>query len=223
MNRPAGPTPNSTLTWLARFELLSYVVTVVGMPFAIAVFMWEQRRARQNDQEEIYPRVSDEYTNFPKLVPDNTDLRLLRHEDNGVPLDVERQERRHALFSILASRFERAYMPVYETKMGKQTRRLWQSWEDYMREWCRRPGFRDALPQLLPGEDAEPVALTVPPGTAAGTHLRVRGQGLPREDGNRGDLFAVVQLSMPTAVGPEEHVLWEKIAALSTFNPRRSP
>jgi curved DNA-binding protein len=68
----------------------------------------------------------------------------------------------------------------------------------------------------------EPIALTVPPGTAAGTHLRVRGQDLPREDGNRGDLFAVVQLSMPTAVGPDEQVLWEKIAALSTFNPRRS-
>jgi hypothetical protein len=51
----------------------------------------------------------------------------------------------------------------------------------------------------------------------------VAAGGLAREDGNRGDLFAVVQLSMPTAVGPDERVLWEKIAALSTFDPRRSP
>jgi hypothetical protein len=29
--------------------------------------------------------------------------------------------------------------------MDKQTRRLWQSWEDYMREWVRRAEFRDAL------------------------------------------------------------------------------
>ena len=143
------------MNWLERFELLSYLVTVFGLPFAIAVFMWERRRARQNDQEEIYQRVSDEYTNFLKLVLDNADLRLLRKEDGGPPLTVEQEERRYALFSILVSLFERAYMLVYEDKMDKQTRRLWQSWEDYMREWCCRPEFRATLPLLLPGEDAD--------------------------------------------------------------------
>ena len=39
--------------------------------------------------------------------------------------------------------------------MDKQTRRMWQSWEDYMREWVRRSEFRDALPGLLDGEDDE--------------------------------------------------------------------
>jgi hypothetical protein len=37
--------------------------------------------------------------------------------------------------------------------MGKQTKRLWSSWEDYMREWCRRKDFRGVLPELLQGED----------------------------------------------------------------------
>ena len=119
MTRRTLPTPNSIMTWLARFELLSYLLTVFGLPFAIAVFMWEQRRAHQNDQEEIYQRVSDEYTNFLKLVLDNADLRLLRNDDNGVPHNVEQQERRYALFSILVSLFERAYILVYEDKMDK--------------------------------------------------------------------------------------------------------
>ena len=39
--------------------------------------------------------------------------------------------------------------------MPRQTRRMWQSWEDYMREWCRREDFRAALPDLLRGEDED--------------------------------------------------------------------
>jgi hypothetical protein len=34
----------------------------------------------------------------------------------------------------------------------KQARR-WNSWEDYMHEWCHKPIFRSCLPQLLRGED----------------------------------------------------------------------
>jgi hypothetical protein len=36
----------------------------------------------------------------------------------------------------------------------KQLRR-WNSWEDYMREWCLREDFRTALPELLKGEDRD--------------------------------------------------------------------
>lgn len=39
--------------------------------------------------------------------------------------------------------------------MDRQTQRLWQSWEDYMREWCQRQDFRGALPELLKGEDED--------------------------------------------------------------------
>jgi hypothetical protein len=39
--------------------------------------------------------------------------------------------------------------------MNKQTARLWGSWEDYMREWCRRPDFRNELESLLKGEDPD--------------------------------------------------------------------
>ena len=31
--------------------------------------------------------------------------------------------------------------------------RRWNSWDDYMREWCRRDDFLNALPLLLRGED----------------------------------------------------------------------
>ena len=50
------------MTWLQWAEALSYIVTVFGLPMAILVFMYEQRRQRQGDEEELYQRLSDEYT-----------------------------------------------------------------------------------------------------------------------------------------------------------------
>jgi hypothetical protein len=143
------------MTWFEWAEALSYVVTIFGLPLAIAVFIYEQRRERQNEEEEIYQRLSDEYTEFLKLVLMNPDLQLLRKQPGTTPLSDEQSERKLILLNILISLFERAYLLVYEDSMDRQTRRLWQSWEDYMREWCCRQDFRDALPELLKGEDED--------------------------------------------------------------------
>jgi hypothetical protein len=56
---------------------------------------------------------------------------------------------------MLVSLFEKAYIILYSEDMGRDARRRWLSWEDDMREWCRREDFRAALPQLLEGEDDE--------------------------------------------------------------------
>ena len=137
------------------WELASYVVTVVGLPFAIIIFIMEQRKERQNEEEEMYLRLSDEYTNFLKLCLENPDLGLLHSRGSSGVSSPELEERKWALFGILISLFERAYMLVYEEDMDRQTRRMWESWEDFMREWCRKPDFRAALPTLLEGEDED--------------------------------------------------------------------
>ena len=135
------------------WELLSYIVTVIGLPLAILVFVWEQRRERAQEEEEIHQRLSDEYTDFMKLVLENADLRLLQRGGAPQELSPEQVERRFALFNILVALFERAYLLVHEDDMPEQTRRMWQSWEDFMREWCRRAEFVTVLPELLQGED----------------------------------------------------------------------
>ena len=136
-------------------EMLSYVVTVIGLPLAIYVFIHEQRKERLNEEEEIYQRLSDDYADFLKLVLDNADLQLLRRNGTAPALTDEQQERKNVLFGLLVSLFERAYLLVYEDDMPRQSQRLWKSWEDYMREWCRREDFRQALPELLRGEDED--------------------------------------------------------------------
>ncbi len=133
-------------------EAASYLVTVVGLPLAIWVFIHDRRRERQSDEEEIFLRLSDEYSDFMRLVIDNADLQLLSASPRG-ELGEEQRERRHALFAILVSLFERAYVLVYEERMSPQQARLWRTWTDYMQEWCAREDFRTALPRLLQGED----------------------------------------------------------------------
>src|SRR3954449_5515145 len=104
----------NTLEW---FELASYVVTIIGLPFAIVIFVLEQRKERQNEEEEIFQRLSDEYREFLKLVLENADLHLLRKGTRHLDLTDEQEERRLAIFGILISLFERAYLLVYEKEM----------------------------------------------------------------------------------------------------------
>jgi curved DNA-binding protein len=66
-----------------------------------------------------------------------------------------------------------------------------------------------------------PVSLRVRPGTTAGQQLRIRGKGLPAGAGQRGDLYAVIHVQVPLNVSGTEKELWDKLAATSTFNPRR--
>ena len=142
---------------LETWELLSYLVTVIGLPAAILAFLYENRKERANQEDEVHQLLSDNYQDFLKIALENPDLRLFSTE--GTPtLTGEQRERKLIMFSILVSLFERAYVMMYERKMSKTEMRRWTAWEDYMKEWCRREDFRQSLKQLLPGEDAEFVA-----------------------------------------------------------------
>ena len=58
------------------------------------------------------------------------------------------------------------------------------------------------------------VTIRVRPATPTGTTLRVRGRGLPRRDGQRGDLLARVRIVIPEHPTQEERGLYERLAQL---------
>lgn len=65
------------------------------------------------------------------------------------------------------------------------------------------------------------INVRIPPGTNAGARLRVRGHGLPKgRTGERGDLYVVPQIQLPTAISDQEKSLWEELRRTSLFNPR---
>jgi hypothetical protein len=72
-----------------------------------------------------------------------------------VDLNPEQRERMSAIFGMLIALFERAYLLLYDTQLTGKDARRWRSWEDFMQEWCGREDFREAIPELLLGEDPE--------------------------------------------------------------------
>jgi curved DNA-binding protein len=69
-----------------------------------------------------------------------------------------------------------------------------------------------------PGSEAK---VHVPPGTSSGKRLRLRGRGMPNRNGAPGDLYAEVRIMVPSSLTNEERRLFEELATVSTFEPRR--
>ena len=64
------------------------------------------------------------------------------------------------------------------------------------------------------------VRLKVPPGTQAGRHLRLPNRGLPKPKEGHGDLYAIVQIVVPSVIGDSERDLYRKLSNDSGFDPR---
>ena len=138
---------------MAVLEALSYIVTILGFPTAVLVFVYEQRKRLSTETDELHRRLSEEYDNFLKLVLEHADLLLFRRERSADEFSEEQLERRDLVFRMLVSLFEKAFIILHDDRMDAEARRRWNSWEDDMTEWCRREDFRALLPSLLEGED----------------------------------------------------------------------
>jgi curved DNA-binding protein len=60
------------------------------------------------------------------------------------------------------------------------------------------------------------LALKVPSGTQGGQRLRLRGRGLPRADGSRGDLFASTRIVVPQRPSRSEREAYEALKRAAT-------
>jgi len=73
-------------------------------------------------------------------------------------------------------------------------------------------------PVDTPGGEAK---VRVPPATSSGKRLRLRGRGMPNPKGKPGDLFAEARIMVPPKLTDEERRLFEELATVSDFDPRR--
>jgi DnaJ-class molecular chaperone len=63
--------------------------------------------------------------------------------------------------------------------------------------------------------------LHVPAGTASGTRLRLRGQGIPEPRGaNRGDQYCIIKIVPPKQPSERQQKLFEELRGLETDSPR---
>jgi curved DNA-binding protein len=64
------------------------------------------------------------------------------------------------------------------------------------------------------------VKLGIPSGSQSGQKLRLKGKGMPRKRGGRGDLFAVLKIVVPKELSDTERELFERLREESDFQPR---
>ena len=62
--------------------------------------------------------------------------------------------------------------------------------------------------------------VTVPAGAQSGQRLRLRGQGLNKRKGGRGDEYVRLKIVVPKEPSDEERRLFEELKRVSRFNPR---
>jgi curved DNA-binding protein len=67
--------------------------------------------------------------------------------------------------------------------------------------------------------DGSEITITIPPGSSSGKKLRLRGQGLPRRGGARGDLIVELRIVVPETLGDEERKLYEALAQIQRPRP----
>jgi curved DNA-binding protein len=82
--------------------------------------------------------------------------------------------------------------------------------------WEAALGTQVTVPTLGGG-----IAVKVPPGSSTGRKIRLRGKGFPRRDQEPGDLYAELRVEVPPELSARERELFEELAKVSQFNPRR--
>lgn len=63
------------------------------------------------------------------------------------------------------------------------------------------------------------ISLRLPPGTSSGTKLRVKGHGVPQKNGERGDLFAEIQIVIPKPLDEKSQELIRQLDAHWSSQP----
>ena len=67
-----------------------------------------------------------------------------------------------------------------------------------------------------------PVTMTVPKGANTGTVLRLKGKGVPRANGSRGDEYVTLKVVLPDEPDPELERLVPEWQPGKAYNPRQA-
>jgi DnaJ-class molecular chaperone len=138
---------------------------------------------------------------LPAGVHDGATIRLAGQGEPGTgnapagDLLVRVRLRPHPLFSVLSNGDVHVELPA-------------APWEAAMGAKIRVPTLDGAVEMMIPA------------GTQGGQRLRLRGKGLQRRGGGRGDQDVRVTLLIPPILTENERSLFEQLAAESRFNPR---
>jgi hypothetical protein len=149
------------LTKLAQYNdgisALVGIVSLIGIPIAIALFFREKRRERIEREHGTYLEVHGQYLEYLKICLDNPRARVWENEtddSSSVETTAEDLRRESIMFTYFISMAEQAFL-IYRHATGKQRQRQWIGWEAYIVEYMKRAPFRNAWASLCCQFDGE--------------------------------------------------------------------
>lgn len=124
------------------FELLSYVVTIVGFPLAIYVFYREREKEIDDNKERALADSADRYVAFLELIVNypKFDLFSIPHK-KSVSLTDEEIKVEGALIAILIDMFEKAYLLYHDENDCIQSDQ-WLGWVGTITSYTCRDNFQ---------------------------------------------------------------------------------
>ena len=86
-----------------------------------------------------------------------------------------------------------------------------------MQDW---PGTLDRLQEITAPTLGDPIKIKIPAESRSGHKLRIKGKGMPAEGDKRGDLYFVLQVTLPSPLSAEERRAYEQMARTPHPDPR---
>ncbi|MBN2807559.1 MAG: hypothetical protein JXR22_12950 [Prolixibacteraceae bacterium] len=134
-----------TKTLIDLIQIVSGIVTILGLPLALVLFFNEKRKERKEREYGTYNALDDKYIRFLELCLEKPELDVIEYPINTDVKLKDRQEQ--ILFLILISNLERAFL-MYHDQSNKIKESQWLGWVAYMKDYAKKDNFRKKWPEL---------------------------------------------------------------------------
>lgn len=124
-------------------EVLTFIITILGVPAAIFVYLKEQKNQRLEREYGTFDSLDEKYIEIQQLCIEHPGLDVFDSPfSNPKVLSEEQKKQEEAILLIRISIFERAFL-MYQRTTSHSQKDQWDGWEVEIIEWFSRANFRD--------------------------------------------------------------------------------
>ena len=123
-------------------ELVTFIITIMGVPAAIFIYLKEQKSQRIEREYGTFDALDQKYIEIQQLCLEYSELDVFDSPyTSPKKLSEEQMKQEEAILLIRISIFERAFL-MYQRTTSKSKKDQWEGWELEVNEWLARDNFR---------------------------------------------------------------------------------
>jgi len=129
-------------TFTQYLEFASLIVTVLGLPAAIFIYLKEQKDQREEREYGTFDTLDEKYIEIQQLCLEYPELDVFDSPfKNPKKLTESEKKQEEAIFLIRISIFERAFL-MYQRTTSQSKKAQWDGWDMEITEWFDRENFK---------------------------------------------------------------------------------